>query len=384
LFRIACCLLWAFCGCSSEHPHRPVKPAQPVCASAPSSGWGGSWGIEPVFVGGVGTEGTSGAAFIDSVLIVYQRQLGEIWRVDLAGRMVGAFGREGPGPGEFTVGRRSSRVFSHGRVSWVDVVRDTIAVFDGNSIQYFDPIGAYRGQALALRDILKGRLYFSKRIRLMPGGGGILIDIEERTGSARSARPHPRPYGIWLMSDGEFRPVFTMRLPPLPRDENGAQFQSVREAQPIWDLAGRCVVVSDGSSPWIILASLDGPTVDTIPIPEMEGPRTRDEDESALRRRLGASGREIPPVLPIRISALSVDPDRWVWLQGAQPEPSVAESRRAVPVVRLSTATGEVVRDTVPAFPSAFGPRGMILGVTRDSSGYRRLGAFFTIDTVRD
>jgi hypothetical protein len=81
-------------------------------------------------------------------------------------------------------------VRSHGRASWVGVVGDTVTVFDGNRVQFFSRAGAYLGHARALDDVLKGALFFSKRIR--PTSEGVLVDVEQRRGASRSLAPQVR------------------------------------------------------------------------------------------------------------------------------------------------------------------------------------------------
>jgi hypothetical protein len=308
---------------------------------------------------------------VDSLLFVYQRRIGEVWRLDLAGRQLGSFGREGRGPGEFAV-RGETRVQTHGRASWLDVSGDTVAVFDGNDVQWFTRTGDYWGHARALHDMFKGLLFFSKRIRVV--SGGVLVDVEQRTGVSWTPEPQARPYGIWFVGETSFRRTFAVELPPLPREKNGAQYQSLREAQPLWDLTQRCVVVSDGSSPWLWVAALDETFVDTLQIPLPQREARESEDEATLMRRMGASRRRsIPPALPLHVRDLAIDPDGWVWLLLLPAEPGLAEG---LEVLRVPIGRGEAVVDTVPAFPVAFGPPGTFYGIVRDSDGYRRLARF--------
>jgi len=83
-------------------------------------------------------------------------------------------------------------------------------------------------------------------------------------------------------------------------------------------------------------------------------------DVADLERTLGEASRgrggyQKPTALR-RISALAIDPDGFVWLLPLQDSSHLGDQ---VEVVRVSTATGAAVRDTVPAFPSAFGPPGI-------------------------
>lgn len=356
-----------------ESPERAPTGAFPTeCLSHQPSRWTGPWSDAPTLMGDIGTTGAAGVAVADSELFVFQRSLGEVWRLDLRGTRLGSFGREGPGPGEVAV-RGWTRVLSHGRASWLGIAGDTVFLFDGNQLQFFTTVGTYLGRARAFDDALRGTLFFSKRIRPTPAG--TLIDVEQRRGASRSLAPQARPYTLFLLTDTATRPVLSIELPPLPTDEHGAQHQSLREAQPVWDMAGSCIVVSDGSSPWLLVSSLDGSLLDTVRYPLPRRTVAPDDDEtSRLQQRLGvARRRSVPPALPLGVRDLSVDPDGWVWILPVQP---TAGLDGRVEVLRVPIGMGRTVFDTVPAFPIAFGSDGAFFGVTRDSAGYRRLGRF--------
>src|SRR3972149_5934995 len=56
---------------------------------------------------------------------------------------------------------------------------------------------------------------------------------------------------------------------------------------PMWDMAGSCIVVSDGSSPWVLVSSIAGKRVDTVRFPLPQRTVAHDDEETTLRRRLG-------------------------------------------------------------------------------------------------
>jgi hypothetical protein len=357
--------------CAENQGAMPPAAVASECVSDSSSRWVGPWSRTPTFIGDLGTNGAAGIAVSESTLFVYQRDLGEVWQLDQAGGRLEVFGREGQGPGEFARGG-ATRVHSHGRVSWLDMAGDTVIVFDGDDVQLFTKAGTYLNRVRAVDDVLKGFLFFSKRIQSAPGG--ILIDIEQRRGASRDLRPRVRPYTLWLLTDPHPRAVLTIELPPLPTDKRGAQHQSVREAQPMWAMAGACVVVSDGSSPWLLVSSIAGTGPDTVRFPLPDRMVSQTDEEAALLKKVGAErDRLIPPSLPLAVRDLSIDPSGWVWILPIQPERGVIAG---VEVVRVPIGVGDAVFDTVPAFPIAFGSDGEFYGITLDGAGDRRLARF--------
>jgi hypothetical protein len=69
----------------------------------------------------------------------------------------------------------------------------------------------------------------------------------------------------------------------------------------------------------------------------------------------------------------SVDSDGWVWILPVQPAGGIDEG---IEVLRVPIGHGEVLFDTVPAFPIAFGTDGAFYGIIWDSAEYPRLGRF--------
>ena len=59
-----------------------------------------------------------------------------------------------------------------------------------------------------------------------------------------------------------------------------------------------------------------------------------------------------------------IDPDGYVWLLPTQDSTNVPGG--GVEVVRIALSTGAAERDTVPAFPAAFGAPGVFYARTND------------------
>ena len=353
--------LVAACG-GDRDPQLPTVSSS--CVSQTASRWSVFDG-SPSFIGDLGTDGRSGAVVGDSILFVYERLLAQVSRFEVSGQPHGSFGREGRGPGELAA-RGGAWALPHGVVSWIDAVGDTVAVFDGSAVHMYDVNGRYLQDIGAPGDSLRGDPRFSKRMRLLQGG--VLVDVEERGGASRTAGPERRRYSIWWVGHRGATRVVTLWLPPLP-----ARHQGSGDAQPLWDLVGGCVVVSDGSSPWLLVAQLDGARVDTLPIPLPARTVPESSEDAAMLRRLGVNDRRSPSALPLRIYDLVADPDGWVWILPVQPPDGI---KGGLEVLRVPIGHGEAVIDTAFAFPRAFGPEGTVYGTRRDREGLVRLARF--------
>jgi hypothetical protein len=352
-------------GCARASESHPPAALAAECTSRRVPRWTGPWGPVHGFIGDPGTDGSAGVAFGDSTLFVFERRLGEVRLFDVGGVPSGSFGREGQGPGEFMVRgftRLLPRVVLEPISSWIDLRGDTVAVFDGNAIQRFTSRGMYVDEVDGLAKALSGSLRFSRRIRLVPEG--VVIDVEARTGERAGGEDRPRPYGVWLVTDSSASRVVSLNLRPLPRPKVGRfrpSYEGPLEAQPIWDLLGGCVVVSDGSSPWLLVANLHGGRVDTIPIP-------------LPMRRPASSRKTVDPSTPMHLSDLIADPDGWIWILPVQADGRLRAD--TLEILRVGIGLGVAVFDTVPAFPTAFGPPGVAFGTRRDADGNTRLATF--------
>jgi hypothetical protein len=156
------------------------------------------------------------------------------------------------------------------------------------------------------------------------------------------------------------RRVLSLRLAPLPLAMNRVPFTGPEQAQPLWDIRGGCVVATDGTGAWLVRTSLANERLDTmrLTLPQVKAPYV---DHEELARLMGmaskGSGGYVGPTAQKRLSALVIDPDGYAWLLPWQDSTHVRGG--GVEVVRVSLATGAMERDTVPAFPAAFGAPGV-------------------------
>jgi hypothetical protein len=72
----------------------------------------------------------------------------------------------------------------------------------------------------------------------------------------------------------------------------------------------------------------------------------------------------LEPTAIRKLSGLVIDPDGYAWLLLTQDRTNVPGG--GVEVVRVALSTGAAERDTVPAFPAAFGAPGVFYARTND------------------
>jgi hypothetical protein len=313
----------------------------------------------------------AGVVVVDGKLFAFDRLAANVLQLDTSGAIVQRIGRAGEGPGEFAAGNRSGTLSRAGRArDWLGATADTLVVLDGNAFHRFTTDGRFLGSLRVPETILGGpSVYPRVNTRMRVDGREVLLDIAQltREGGGRGA-PLTHTYSLWIVADTNTRRVLQVRLASPPMLANGAVDISGREARPTFDRVGRCVVVSDGGSPFLIVGRVDGPRVDTIPIRLPLRDPVASEDEAAARRAMGGSA-PVEPTLPARVQRLIADPDGWVWLQTVQPP----QLDGAIEIVRVQLGTGRQRTDTVPFFPSVFLGNGGMLGVRVDSSGSARL-----------
>lgn len=226
----------------------------------------------------------------------------------------------------------------------------------------FDAEGDYHGN-LITNPYDAGISVTMRGVRLTPYG--LLFDSHAQELQGRGqANADSVPYQVRRWADGTESKVLEFQVAAYPHDHMGARFRGPNQAVPLWDVAGSCTVASDGASPWLVVASLDGRDADTLAIdlPDRE-PAGYDRSALAELSAMAGGGRHIPePTAIRRISGLILDPDGHVWLLPIQPDPA---PEGGVEILRISIATGEMVVDTVPAFPAAFGPPGVYFATPR-------------------
>lgn len=149
------------------------------------------------------------------------------------------------------------------------------------------------------------------------------------------------------------------------------------QARPLWDSEGGCVVASDGVEPLLVHASLGSGRQDTMEVPLPDRADRAEYYEERMEGLLPPGTRLEKPSAAARVQDLIIDPDGFVWLLPVQPRESIPGG---VEVVRVPLDGGPAVRDTVRAFPRAFGEPGVFYSGVHGSDGeilvvrYQRIG----------
>ncbi len=350
-----------------DEPHVSVSSsgAPPECAAREGgSRWGSREGeYREVAEYGEGPEHwleeVSGLAVRDSLVFVYDAGRARITALSSHLHPVRYFGRQGKGPGELNRERNPG-----GRGTWqrLEVVDDRVAVFDGSRIQFFDasgtsPVERFQGAVRSgAVNPETDRLRYWKDY-LLAASGGYQLPFWQRA-------PRPNRWELVRWDQRRHQAVLSLQLTPLPTTANRVSFLGPDQAQPLWDAARGCVIATDGTGRWLVRGNIHGTHVDTLglTIPNLGRPPT-DEDEMA--RLLGVAsrgaGRVAAPTALRRIDGIRIDPDGFAWILPVQN----SGSRGTIEVIRVSLQTGAAERDTVPAFPEAFGAPGVYYAQTR-------------------
>jgi hypothetical protein len=279
-------------------------------------------------------------------------------------RPLGAFGREGEGPGELAQARDRSLRMRAGSWRWIDAAGGTLVVFDGWRASRFSTGGDFRARAEVPAPAAPVLFGGYPRIRaadstLYLASALVVID---------SGRP--QRWTVGRLREGGLEPLLGLTLPALPRWRSGATFRGPTQARPLWELAAGCVVASDGTSPWIVRRPLAGGAADSLPIPlpDRDPPKV-DEREylQDLNSGPGPDVRSLPkPTALWRVLDLIADPDGYLWILPVQPR---GMDGGRVEVLRVAVGSGRTETDTVPAFPLAFGPPGVYYAAATDADG---------------
>lgn len=274
------------------------------------------------------------------------------------------FGRPGGGPGEFAPqGARRAQPL-RGSVEWLDASPDSLVVFDGTFLQWFDSVGIPLGRWNSVQKTLDGVFPFVGRIRLAPGM--VVLGVEARREFSEAAGSRLRSFRLWGVREGDATVLARIDLPALPHTPRTGSYHGVAEATPVWDWYGQCFVISDGGSPHVILGRAGSRQLDTVPIPDaLLSPVPGAVEDPRLLSQLGVQGRVPPPALQRTISDVRIDPAGWIWILPEQPVPGHSALLR---VLRMRIGTREVLVDSVRAFPMVFHPGGGIVGARRDSA----------------
>jgi len=359
---VAVLILLSAVACGAEREpsgtRRAAGAAQVSCRTRPD---GSRWAGEFRQTAEYGRDGqqwlneVAGVEASDSLVYVYDAPQAKVTALTAELRPVLAFGRKGNGPGEFmTVLDRGLRGLNW---RWLSVVGDTVVVFDGGRVHLFARDGRFleqRFSSLIGTPALSGtgdRVAYSAG-SLVTGRGGYDFQMDQ-PGWERYR------WTLTLQGRGAERTLLSLDLAPLPSGSGGTPFLGPEQARPLWDLRDGCVAATNGAGDWLLRGSAAGDGQDTLPgtLPAVRAPRY-DHSEFA---RLGA--KYVAPSARRRVAGLIIDPDGYAWLLPWQYSTHV---RGGVEIVRVSMQTGVAERDTVPAFPSAFGPPGVYYATTND------------------
>lgn len=308
------------------------------------------------------------------------------------GEVVRSLGREGQGPGEFTV-PGSMAVFRDGSVAVYDRLRRSLSVFRSSGELRFDVAApAEEGYPSVLHPLPDGRIAASVQILILDGvpqlrtadlmtpasRRRIAVIAADGRSASRVAEPHlassvafvrgrTLPIGFhpsfstavtgdgsivfsdsttWevhvLRTDGR---AVALRRPLAPRSVTDADRQQERE---------RRLAQLESTNAGPAGASFGGGAPDNRAALERERERIRD--------------MRFAPVIPV-IARVAVDGDERIWVQRTS---STVGSQGPIDVV---TAAGEYVGTIPPgaSMPDAFGPDGRVAYVRTDELGEQRV-----------
>ncbi len=267
-----------------------------------------------------------------------------------------SFGREGEGPGELNATSDRSRQHGLGW-RWLTAQGNAVIVYDGRTLNMFSLDGQFLRRLFRAGSV-KGLWAGSRRIAtgsalLYYGNGG-------HDFSSQVYSPDSPTFSVHAIRDGRVMPFLALRLTSLPRLRDGATFSGPREARPLWDARGDCLVASDGGSPSLVKVSVSGGQTDTLvmSLPKWNPPKHRRNQDVAAY-----IGEQLPrPSTPRRFEALALDPDGYVWLLPVSPP-----NANSFSVYIVSLASGQIDTATVPAFPREFSVPGSYYSVVMDT-----------------
>lgn len=343
-----------------------------ACAFSPApSRWAGGgygraavYGREPGWLSSV----TGLAATADGRVAVLDGNAARVVVLQGPLRAVREFGRRGGGPGELQPNALMGMQGLQRTFNYLEATDTALFVYNAGGIDVFGWDGRFRRQYGGLT----GGYIAPFTVRAMQAAPrGVLYGYD--TLDVSGGRGHRLQTWVAL---GDDRRRLVAEVPMTPPPMRGTTFQvGTRQARALWAARNGCAAMSDGGSPWVARVDAGTGRVDTLRLPRHDVPPYDPAADSRMSERmsrlggaLGARGRVgagMEPTLLARWTEMVIDPDGYLWIRPWSPP----EQREGQPVaaLRVSLRTGAVERETLPAFPQAFGPPGVFYAVEKDA-----------------
>jgi hypothetical protein len=342
-----------------------------ACASAaPETRWAGGGYVRAAVYGndpdGWLSSVNGVAALQDGRVAVLDGSAARVVVLDGELKPVREFGRKGGGPGELSPNALMGMQGLQRTFNYLEATDTALFVYNSNGIAVFGWDGRFKQQygGLASGFIAPFTL---RAMQAAPRGVLYGYDTLDMSGG----RGHRLQ--TWAVVDGDRRRLVA-EVPVTPPPMRGTTFQvGTRQARALWASRNGCAAMSDGGSQWLARVDAGTGRVDTIPLPRHDVPAydaALDDRMAGRMAQLGGAlgGRArvetgMSPTLLARWSEMTIDPDGHLWIR-----PWTRREEREGPVAayQLSMANGRVQRETLPAFPQAFGRPGVFYAVEKD------------------
>jgi hypothetical protein len=342
-----------------------------ACAqAAPGTRWAGGGYVRTAVYGhdpdGWLSSVNGVAALQDGRVAVLDGSAARVVVLDGELKPVREFGRKGGGPGELSPNALMGMQGLQRTFNYLEATDTALFVYNSNGIAVFGWDGRFRQQYGGLQSGFIAP-FTLRAMQAAPRGvlyGYDTLDMGGRRGHRLQT---------WAVVDGDRRRlVAEVPIPPPPM--RGTTFQvGTRQARALWASRNGCAAMSDGGSQWVARVDAATGRVDTLPLPRHDVPpydAALDDRMAGRMAQLGSAmgGRArvetgMSPTLLARWTEMTIDPDGHLWIR-----PWTRPSEREGPVAayRLSMADGRVTRETLPAFPQAFGRPGVFYAVEKD------------------
>lgn len=365
---------------ASESPREIRAEVQRVapCVSSPGrSRWAPSESRQYTAAGEYGRAATGvfkevkTGAFRRDTLAVYDWKEGSITVLDRDLRLVRRTSPQGGRPGAFTTVLRSGVVRHH----FFDVGRSAFYAYtaERRALEAY----SHSGQFLGDTHLIPAGLSPDRLIGVRVAGPDLLFAVDSVAPSL--GQRHVQIWAAPLHDAGVRRLVWQLSIRP-PPSYGGVMIQGPGGPRPIWTLDGRCLLVSDGESEWVVRYDIGTHDTDTLPLPHyaVKAPLASAGASSSLlaalmaargRRPQGSASASPPDAARVlRWIDMVADPDGDVWIELSRDPSDTADG---IHVYRLNMVSGVVHKDVLPAFPIAFGTPGEFYAAVRDTSAGR-------------